>query len=48
MGSSVVGRFEFDPTPRTAGGGFMACLGCLDWRCMTYAPPEVQSSRHLA
>ena len=26
----------------------MPCLGCLDWRCMTCAHPEAQSSRHQA
>ena len=48
MGSCVRQALRFDPTPRDAGGGVMPCLRCLDWRCMTCAHPEAQSSRHLA
>jgi hypothetical protein len=49
MGSFVLGRFEFDPTPQTAGGGFMILLSCFRVRrCMTGALREAQSSRHLA
>jgi len=41
-------RFGFDPTPPTAIGGVMPCLGCLGWRCMIDGHPVVQSSRQLA
>jgi hypothetical protein len=49
MGSFVFGRFEFDPTPRTAGGGVMPCpCHSRDWHCMSDALRVVRSSRHLA
>ena len=37
MGSPAFWRFELDPTPQTAGGGFMAWIGFRVMRCMSGA-----------